>query len=297
MARSVALVTFHDLSLLDSLRGSSVINIWTRQRISTWPLRRDEKRNSRSVLKLLSVTSSLQYSEFEMHADISPQSHWRSASLLRNKGQASANVGIALSATEAMHFCGAGGGRGRELLLNIMALEMVSGRVVTRFRLRYSTVDVLLIPALPAQPLSARATSLEVAGATPLPNKLLSIPMRVRIAAPLPLNFWIFNMFHKGALVFDRPSPPASIAQAETGLVSTGMSSGCLLLAHTMRTWKLAMHRQWKYIGARATCPPARTQLKFSLRAFPIIQFQVCFRARLRFTQACKSNSNFPSQK
>ena len=198
MARSVALVTFHDLSLLDSLRGSSVINIWTRQRISTWPLRRDEKRNSRSVLKLLSVTSSLQYSEFEMHADISPQSHWRSASLLRNKGQASANVGIALSATEAMHFCGAGGGRGRELLLNIMALEMVSGRVVTRFRLRHSTVDMLLIPVLPAQPLPARATSLEVAGATLLPNKLVSIPIRSGLPSLCLSTFGFSNCFTKG---------------------------------------------------------------------------------------------------
>jgi hypothetical protein len=105
-------------------------------------------------------------------------------------------------------FLGPTGGRGRELLLNIMAPETISGRDVTRFRLRYSMVDRLLIAVLRVQPLPARATSLEVAGATLLPNKLVSIPIRSGLPPSLCLStFGFSNCFTKGPWFFTGPLP------------------------------------------------------------------------------------------
>ena len=59
MACVVVLVTLTiSVSLLDSRRGPSVKHVGTIQRILTWPLCRGEKRNSKSVLKLLLVIDS-----------------------------------------------------------------------------------------------------------------------------------------------------------------------------------------------------------------------------------------------
>jgi len=152
-------------------------------------------------------------------------------SLLRNKGKAFVSVGIALSAIRGRSslcmqsprrctFVGPSGVRVRGLLLILqVSVEVLHGG--------YSC-DPSSTSAAPSS-----EGNLAV-GSGGMPNKLLSIPSRVRIAVPLLLKSWIFKSFHKGVLRFRAPSPPASlpgdvqrktITRMQTGSPSTGMPS------------------------------------------------------------------------
>ena len=160
------------------------------------------------------------------------------ASLLRNKGKTFASVGIALSARGGRWSCcmhsprrcflrGPAGGRGRELLLNIMALEIITGKGLYQI-----SVEVLHGGYAFDFRSTGAASSSEINFAlgsrgNPASEQTVVDTSAEGIAVSWHLKFCVSNMFHKGALISVRPLPqPLSMGDKPAGLVDKTSASG-----------------------------------------------------------------------